>query len=237
MGACVTSTAHVGTVASPPTEQQLANDGSAQQQRALYERYSVQLEDGAVRIGDAWRPERSSVLSPDVDPDVRGYLSSEPGAREVLGGSRETLARGAVATMVASLPVMMAGVPVALLTGIFLVGAMDVLAWLYVALAPLRPVAAGLNVATSLTFTVTLTVAGLAGIIPGHVVGIVGAVIFETLMFQSHARLERATDAYNVRLWERIRAAAMAPDVTSPDATAPPPPRASPPSDPAGGHG
>jgi hypothetical protein len=84
---------------------------------------------------------------------------------------------------------------------------MDVLAWRYVDVPQLRPVAAGLNVATSLLFTCILVTVGVGAVLPGHLVGCLGIGLWQGADATAQRQLRRAVDSHNQRLLERIKRA------------------------------
>jgi hypothetical protein len=78
VGACASSR---GTLPSPPLDGDLVNDGSANQQRVLEERFAINSSAGSHRIGNAVRTRHG----PALPTDVERYLRSDPDASEALG--------------------------------------------------------------------------------------------------------------------------------------------------------
>ncbi|MEW5851564.1 MAG: hypothetical protein AB2A00_22430 [Myxococcota bacterium] len=206
LGACAgPSAAYREPLPRQPTDGELANSGNLEEQRALYRRYRVRMANGQVWAGPVRRAERPNILTPEPDADIRAYLSAEPAARALLSTSSKPLAWTGVGIILASLPVLLAGAPGAIMVGLGLVMAMDVLAWSYVRNPQVRPLAPELNVATSMFFTCVLVVAGTAAVLPGHLLGAVGAALWEYARRRDQGALEQAMERYNATLAQRIQ--------------------------------
>ncbi|MEW5855039.1 MAG: hypothetical protein AB2A00_40055 [Myxococcota bacterium] len=210
--ACATTSTgmHQGELPPPPTDEQLRNDGSPEQQDQLLRRYAVYLEDGAVRVGTVTRPDRSWPLSPALDPDVERHLATDPAARQVIASADNMPMLPTAAAFAGSLALLALGVPVVVVVGIILVGVSDVLASLFVILPPVRPFAATLNIATAISFTTILSTVGPLSLLPGQALAFGGVTLWMKALRNSRGTLGRAVAAYNRGLKERIRRAGPA---------------------------
>lgn len=98
ISACATAR---GTLPPPPTDADLANDGSVEQLHALRERYQVrETPSHEASVGGAVRPVPRFVWGPvpertELAPDLRAYLASDPDAAEQLGHGPPEWASGA----------------------------------------------------------------------------------------------------------------------------------------------
>jgi hypothetical protein len=83
-----------GVLPTPPTQQDLANDGTAQEKARVHQKYAVRLERDRIRVGDAetavsvlgGSPLSAAFLSTGFPEPVQHYLQSDPDSAQALPG-------------------------------------------------------------------------------------------------------------------------------------------------------
>lgn len=107
--ACATPR-HQGMLPPYPTDEELANDGSAASIKALEDRYLVQGDKDETTVGSAIRPRFIRSLMNEIHPDVFTYLASDPMAAAMVPARTWHLLHAVGSLMVwCSIPFFFAG--------------------------------------------------------------------------------------------------------------------------------
>lgn len=98
MGCQTVSGRTIGRLPSPPTDEELANNGSEVARLNLERRYLVQLDETEVKAGDAVRPrwDRNMRFWFTFNEDAAAYISSDPEAASKLPSPLWSHARAAL---------------------------------------------------------------------------------------------------------------------------------------------
>lgn len=206
---CATS---LGNLPSPPRDEDLATDGSAEARKDVLKRYEMRPTTSPllywtgydpVDMGDARRPSTGGILDLDVQPELGAHLLSSG------VDLRPTLQPWRVAGYTAALGVL--GVGAVWLGGIILFN--------LVALAGLPGMDAAAGGALAGTVTSSTFVLLLLAVAAGSAV-LLGA------QFMVKRAVHSQLDAYNVRLRQRVDGAVQVPATPEPMRTVvfPPPP-------------